>query len=151
MRVNDDGDSQRRPAVLSSAGRDPMSEERRVSDVMTTRVATVGPDVKLETIASAFARHPFHHIPVVGPDGRVVGIVSDRDLMRACIDGRFEKTKPCSAIMTQIIASIPGDATVREAAQRLVKLGVNSLLIIEDGKLKGILTSRDIVKATAEA
>ncbi len=127
-----------------------MSSEKRVSDIMTTRVATVGPDAKLETIASALAKHQFHHIPVVGPNGRVMGIVSDRDFLRACLDGRFEKTKPCSAIMTQMVVSISADATVREAAQRLLKLGVNSLLILEEGKLRGILTSRDIVRATAE-
>src|SRR3954462_11950942 len=122
-----------------------------VREIMTTRIATIGPDTRLESIAKAFQQHPFHHLPVVGPEGRVVGIVSDRDLMRACIDGRFDGDKPCSAIMTKILASIPPDASIKEAAQRLTKLGVNSLLILDDGKLKGIVTSRDIVKAIATA
>ena len=126
-----------------------MSGEKRVSHVMTTRVATVGPDAKLGSIAKAFEKHPFHHLPVVGSDGRVAGIISDRDLMRACVNGRFDDSKPCSSIMTKMIASVPADATIREAAQRLVKLGVNSLLILDDGKLKGIVTSRDVVKAVA--
>lgn len=120
-----------------------------VRDVMTTRIATIGPDMRLSSIATAFQRHPFHHLPVVGPDGKVIGIVSDRDLMRACIDGRFDEDKPASAIMTQLLASIDAAATVKEAAQRLMKLGVNSLLILDDGQLAGIVTSRDIVKAVA--
>lgn len=122
-----------------------------VRDLMTTRIATVGPDTRLETIAKAFERHPFHHIPIVGQDGRVVGIVSDRDLIRAYTGHRFESDKPVSSIMTKLIASIDADASLHEAAKRLMKLGVNSLLILEDGKLKGILTSRDIVRAAAEA
>jgi CBS domain-containing protein len=121
-----------------------------VRDVMTTRVATIGPATRLETVARAFERHPFHHLPVIGEDGKAVGIVSDRDLIRVCTSGHFDADKPASAIMTQLLASIAADATVEEAAQRLVKLGVNSLLILEDGKLKGIVTSRDVLRAIAQ-
>jgi CBS domain-containing protein len=123
--------------------------DAKVGDVMTTRVATVGPDTRLEAIAKAFERHPFHHLPVV-QDGKVVGIISDRDLTRACTGGRFDGSKPCSSIMTKMIASVAPETSVREAAQRLMKLGVNSLLILDEGALKGIVTSRDIVKAVAE-
>src|SRR2546423_423468 len=97
-----------------------------IREIMTTRVATVGPDTRLESIAKAFERHPFHHLPVVGADGAVVGVISDRDIMRACTTGRFDGERPCSAVMTTMIISISQDATVKEAAQRLVKLGVNS-------------------------
>jgi len=120
-----------------------------VREIMTTRVATVGPETKLETIAKAFEKHPFHHIPIVGAEGRVVGIVSDRDLMRACTHGHFHAEKPCSEIMSKVIASIDPEVSIQEAAGRLTKLGVNSLLILEEGKLRGIVTSRDIVRACA--
>ncbi|MBI3726613.1 CBS domain-containing protein [bacterium] len=127
-----------------------MAGPKRVSDVMTTRVATVKPDVRLQTIADAFERHPFHHLPVVNQEGRVVGIISDRDLIRACTTGHFKADAPASSIMTQVIASISPDATIVEAAQRLVKLGVNSLLVFDDeGRLRAIVTARDLVKALA--
>ncbi|HZV02448.1 MAG TPA: CBS domain-containing protein, partial [Planctomycetota bacterium] len=67
--------------------------DAKVGDVMTKRVATVGPDTRLDSIARAFERHPFHHLPVV-EDGKVVGIISDRDLIRACTGGRFDGSKP---------------------------------------------------------
>ena len=122
-----------------------------VGEIMTTRVATIGPDVRLETVVHAFERHPFHHLPVLATDGKVIGIVSDRDVMRACVGGRFDPKKTASGVMTQMIASVAADATVAEAAQRLMKLGVNSLLVLDEaGKLKGIVTSRDIVKVMAE-
>lgn len=125
---------------------------KTVREIMTTRIATVGPDTRLESVARAFERHPFHHLPVVDGEGKVIGIISDRDLMRACTGGRFDEDKPCSSIMTQLIASIEPEATVKEAAQRLMKLGVNSLLILENGKsLKGIVTTRDLLKAMATA
>jgi CBS domain-containing protein len=123
---------------------------KTVKEIMTTRIATIGPDTRLGSIARAFERHPFHHLPVVDEGGDCIGIVSDRDLMRACTSGRFDEDRAASAIMTQLLASIEPDATVQQAAQRLVKLGVNSLLILEGGKkLKGIVTSRDLVKALA--
>jgi acetoin utilization protein AcuB len=123
---------------------------KTVRDFMTTRVATVGPDTRLDSIVRAFSRHPFHHLPVVDGAGAVVGIVSDRDLMRACTGGKFDEDKPASSIMTTLLACIEPDATVQDAAKRLMKLGVNSLLILESGKkLRGIITSRDLVKALA--
>ena len=123
---------------------------KTVRDFMTTRVASVKSDTRLETIARAFSKHPFHHLPVVDEDGVVVGIVSDRDLMRACTSGKFDEDKPASAIMTTLLACIEPEATVQDAAKRLMKLGVNSLLILESNKkLKGIITSRDLVKALA--
>ncbi len=127
-----------------------MPEPKRVRDFMTTRIATVKPDVRLATVAEAFEAHPFHHLPVVAQDGRLVGIVSDRDLIRACTQGRFDAEAPASSIMTQVIASISADATLAEAAERFLKLGVNSLLVLDDNKrLRAILTSRDLVKAIA--
>lgn len=121
--------------------------ETTVRDLMTTRVATIGPETRLEAISRAFERHPFHHLPVVQSDGTVLGIVSDRDLIRAATGGKFDGQKPASAVMTQMVASIPAEATPQQAAQRLVKLGVNSLLILtDDGKLRGILTTRDLVR-----
>ncbi len=120
-----------------------------VRDFMTTRVASVKPDTSLDAIARAFSKHPFHHLPVVDEDGAVVGIVSDRDLMRACTGGKFQEDKPASSIMTTLLASIDPDATVKDAAKRLMKLGVNSLLILDGKKLKGIITTRDLVKALA--
>ncbi len=103
-----------------------------------------------DSIVKAFERHPFHHLPVVDGSGKVVGIVSDRDLTRCVTGGRWDGNKLASGIMTQMIASVAPDVPVKQAAQRLVKLGVNSLLILDDaGKLKGILTTRDLVKALA--
>ena len=49
---------------------------KTVKEIMTKRVATVGPDTRLESIARAFEKHPFHHLPVVGSDGKVTGIIS---------------------------------------------------------------------------
>lgn len=121
-----------------------------VRDAMTTKIATVRPDVSLESVRHAFERHPFHHLPVVTGDGKAVGIISDRDLIRACVDGKLAADSPASTIMTQVLVSIEPEATLVEAAQRLVKLGVNSLLVFDPpGRLRGILTTRDIVKAVA--
>ena len=123
---------------------------KNVRDLMTTRVATIGPDTPLEAIAKAFERHPFHHLPVVDEERKMLGMVSDRDLIRASIAGRFDSNKPASAVMSQMIASIDPEASLRDAAKRLMKLGVNSLVVLDDGgKLKGILTTRDLVKALA--
>jgi acetoin utilization protein AcuB len=126
-----------------------MTDPTLVKDVMTARVATVRPDHPLQSVVDAFERHPFHHLPVVGESGKVVGIVSDRDVLREALSGKWKPERPVSAVMTAMVANIPPDATLAEACARLQKLGVNSLLVTEDGKLRGILTTRDLLKAFA--
>jgi CBS domain-containing protein len=126
-----------------------MAEPTLVKDVMTARVATVRPDHQLQSVVDAFERHPFHHLPVVGEGGKVVGIVSDRDVLREALSGKWKPERPVSEVMTAMVANIPPDATLAEACARLQKLGVNSLLVTEDGKLRGILTTRDMLKAFA--
>lgn len=126
-----------------------MTEPILVKDLMTARVATVRPDHELSIVADAFERHPFHHLPVVAPGGKVLGIVSDRDLLRECLAGRWDPKRQVATIMTELVASIEPEAPLGEAALRLLRLGVNSLLVIEEGKLRGIVTSRDLLKRVA--
>ena len=53
-------------------------------------------------------------------------------------------------VMTRTVLSVPSSADVRDAARRMVETGVHRLLVLDDGRLLGIVTSSDIVRAVAE-
>ncbi len=126
-------------------------ETRRVRDTMTTRVATVREGDPLGKVAAAFEAHSFHHVPVLDASGsEVVGIVSDRDLLRASLAGRYDPTAPVSSIMSRQLASIHANANLALAAARLVEANVNSLLVRDaDGQFLGVLTSWDLIVSLA--
>lgn len=55
-----------------------------------------------------------------------------------------------SEVMTRTVVSVPADASVREAAQRMLDAEIQRVLVLENGTLQGILTSTDVVRAVAQ-
>ena len=53
-------------------------------------------------------------------------------------------------VMTRTVLSVPPDADVRDAARQMLDAGVHRLLVLENGKLKGIVTATDVMRAVAE-
>lgn len=139
----------------------------RVHEVMTTTVKTVGPEVPLKTAAAAMIEHGISGLPVCETDGRVLGIVSEADILykergpeqqRGPLSWFFDlpaletiaKTSARTAgeAMTAPAITIRPDATVGEAARVMGDRGVNRLPVTEaDGILVGIVTRADLVRA----
>jgi CBS domain-containing protein len=129
---------------------DPVSQQR-VRDHMTSTVATTREDRPLEEVVRAFLTHPFHHMPVLDAAGKeVVGLVSDRDLLAACLQGPLDLGRPVGDLMSQTLVSVGGNATLALAAAKMIHGGVNSALVRgEGGAFLGILTARDLTRALA--
>ncbi len=131
-----------------------------VSDIMTPQAHTLHPEDSLRTAASLFEREHFHHA-IVMERGRVFGVVSDRDILKAIspfvgnpILERSQDTstlkKRLHQIMTRKPVTIGPDRTVTSAAEMMLTQRVSCLPVVgEDGSLVGILTARDLVSHLA--
>jgi CBS domain-containing protein len=143
-------------------------------DFMTRDVFAVGPDTSLETAARMLAQRRISGAPVID-NGRVVGVVSASDLVDPdadvsgipgyplyyrVMDGLAEeigddvRVRPgrVSEVMTTSVVSIAGDATIVEAANRMLQLGVHRLLVLRgDGELAGVVTTVDLLRAFVHA
>lgn len=130
-----------------------------VSDWMTPNPVTVAPDAGLIEVLALFKRHRCRHLPVVA-DERIVGVISDRDALQELspfLDtisetGRDVDTlaREARSIMTPDPLTVPATSPLADAARRMVEDVVSSLLVVDDeGKLVGILTARDVLRATA--
>lgn len=86
------------------------------------------------------------HIPVVD-DGRLVGIITDRDLQRHW--GYLDSTLINVAMATDPVTVTP-HATVEDAARILIQHRVRALPVVDQGRLVGILTTTDLLKALLE-
>ena len=129
----------------------------RVRDVMTAEVLAVrkatSARAAFETMASAAVRH----LPVMDDDGRLCGIISDRDVRdNAVMLEKRSRLSPDSMvisdallaadIMTARPVTIGPDAPVREAAALMLARRVSALPVVEDGILIGVITEVDMLR-----
>jgi CBS domain-containing protein len=112
----------------------------KVSDVMTVSLFTVAPDTPVEGVAARMREHGISGMPVV-QDGRVVGVVSEADLM---FDAQI-----AGDAMTAPAVTIAPSRSLADAAALMLDLGIDRLPVVSGGLLAGIVTRTDIVRAFA--
>jgi CBS domain-containing protein len=136
-----------------------------VRDVMTTKVVTAEPSTPFKEIAGRLAQHRFSAVPVLDADRRVLGIVTEADLLlkqehpdpKATIPliwtrrRRQERAKAAAALasklMTAPAVTVAPTATVTEAARRMHTARVKRLPVVdEEGRLVGIVSRADLLK-----
>ncbi|ABM80985.1 CBS domain-containing protein [Hyperthermus butylicus] len=131
-----------------------MSEPFRVSDYMSTPVVVVTPHSDLAHVRRLMLRYRIGRVVVIDEAEKPVGIVTMSDFVRLVAE-RFS-SKPLvniavADIMTRDPVTIRDNRSLREAARLMIKHGVSGLPVVdEDGKLVGIITKSDIVRAFAE-
>ncbi len=130
-----------------------------VSDWMTKRVYSVSPDDYLSDAITLMRERRIKHVPVV-KSGKLRGIISDRDIKeftpsKATTLDIYElhyllaKTH-IREIMKTKVTTIPSDTPVEEAAMMLLDLNIGCLPVIDEGKLTGIISDRDIYRALVD-
>jgi acetoin utilization protein AcuB len=125
--------------------------------IMTTQVVTVGMDDEIETVQALFERFHFHHLLVLREDGTLVGVVSDRDLLKSVspfistLGERSEDLrtlkKRVHQIMSRNVITATKDHTAHEAAVLMLNSKISCLPIVQpNGTVEGIVTCTDIMK-----
>jgi CBS domain-containing protein len=150
-------------------------DELTVQEIMTTPVITVTANTTVRELASILTLNKISGVPVVDDQDRVLGMVSEADIILQDTDihfpyyiqflesviylqsvHRFEERvrkavgSKVSEIMTEDVVSVAPDETVREVATLMADRNVNRLPVTEDGRLVGIVTRGDIVRAIAQ-
>jgi tRNA nucleotidyltransferase (CCA-adding enzyme) len=116
----------------------------RARDLMSAPVRTVAPDATVHEAGSLLLRYGHNGLPVV-EDGRVVGVLSRRDLERALQHGLGRSQ--VRGFMGAPPVTAPPDATIEALEARVAEHGVGRLPIVEDGRLVGIVTRSDLLGA----
>lgn len=154
-----------------------MSEQATVGSVMTTEVLTASPDMSVAELLDLLISNRISGVPVVGPDRRVLGMVSEADLMlkaeypdleRARIWIAFVRgannpaakslahdlqqalARTAGDLMTEAILTTSPTATVEQAAHLMHERNVKRLPVVDpDGQLLGIISRSDLLKAVS--
>jgi CBS domain-containing protein len=133
-----------------------------VRDIMTQRVYRVFPDTPVSELLELMSQHDLKAVPVIGEKREVLGIVTDRDLLRfllpqlgqgaagerpaAPLQERSARDTPVREVMSRSVMCISEDQGLAELAAIMVNKDVERLPVVSDGQLTGFLTRGDILR-----
>jgi CBS domain-containing protein len=114
-------------------------------------VVTLEPSVSLDTAAKLLAERRIGAVVVLGADDRVVGILSERDIVRAISErGAAAMQEPVSQVMTRKVATCTLDESLHSIMERMTAGKFRHVPVIEQGRLAGIISIGDVVKHRIE-
>ena len=120
--------------------------DMKVSDLMTTALVTINASEQLSEAKIDMEMSLVHHLPVVDERGRLVGIVSDRDIVR-----RADK-KRVSDVMSRDIVTTRPDAPAHLAASMMLEFRIGAVPVVDDdGALVGVVTITDYLALARRA
>ena len=119
--------------------RPPAVPEAPVRIVMTTDVVTAGPDTAVDDAAVLMLRERHSGLPVVDAAGRLLGVVSEADLLTG------GNARTVGRVMTAPALSVAVDATVAQATALLVARGLRTLPVVDGDRLVGVVGRSDLV------
>jgi CBS domain-containing protein len=131
----------------------------RIREIMSSPAVVVPPETTVKAAAALLAAHGFTCLPVVTGDGRLVGVVSEAELLA----GRFppDPRVPIADRVDRVLGATVGDVMVRDVLVAHPQEGVADLLtvlrsadvrslpVVDDGVVVGVATYRDLVRALA--
>ncbi|PRZ43735.1 CBS domain protein [Antricoccus suffuscus] len=118
---------------------------RKGSDVITVVPATTVRDLIV-----VMAEHNIGAAVVQGADSRVLGIVSERDVVRRLVDGVGVLDHPVEEIMTADVTVCRTDSSIEQVRAEMTERRIRHLPVIDDGELKGIVSIGDVVKSAID-
>lgn len=118
-----------------------------VENIMSDNVVTVGSHASLNEAVRLMVERDIGSV-IVTRDGEMVGILTERDVLKKfCIDTGCAAA-PVEEVMSRPLITIEGHAAVGQAADLMAEKKVRRLLVTLEGRVRGIITERDVMRAT---
>ena len=146
------------------------------AELMTSQPVTVSPETGIGKVAELLVERRISAVPVCRPDGSLAGIISELDVMKPFrdsirrkrdrwlglmaegealsqefLDYLREDTKSAADLMMRQVVTASPTTTLGEIAELMVAHGVKRIPIIEDGRVVGIVSRSDLIRAIAAA
>lgn len=131
-----------------------------VSEIMTPQVVSISCEDTIEHMQSLLRLHKIHHLLVLD-EGKLVGVVSDRDILRIVSPfintkaetekDKFTLSRKASQLALKKPITIKGSASKRQAAASLLENGISLLPVVDDSdKVIGVLSWKDVMRFLTE-
>jgi len=122
----------------------------KVTDYMTRQLITFSADTPLLEAIKVFSEHPVSGAPVVDKAGHVVGVMSEVDCLRGILSKTYHKEEVGGTVgefMTKNVDTVSGSTDIIAVAEEFIQRGRRRLPVVEDGKLIGQVSRKDILIA----
>jgi CBS domain-containing protein len=118
----------------------------KIGGLVGGSATVIGPEASLGDAAEALVGNGVGSLGVIS-DRKLVGIITERDLIRAIADGADPEVEVVSGWMADAPDTFPPDVEVEEAARWLLEVGYRHMPVMSEGELLGIVSIRDILWA----
>jgi CBS domain-containing protein len=133
----------------------PEEDEMRTCDVMSSPVVTVPPDAPLKEVAATLVEHGINAVPVVDAAARLIGIVSEADLLslETGLGPTRGEVAPQSAreVMRQSVYTLTGDTDATAAARLMLRHRLKSVPVVAGERVVGMVARRDLLRLIARS
>jgi len=123
----------------------------KVKDYMTTSLITFKPDQSVENVIEKLIKHRISGGPVVNENNELVGIISEGDCIKQISESRYYNMpmdhRTIEQCMVKNVDTIDGNMNVFDAANKFLQSKRRRFPIVENGKLVGQISQKDILKA----
>jgi CBS domain-containing protein len=132
-----------------------MKKREAVKNIMTAEVFTVNENDSLKDVVAIFRKHKIRHVPVVS-GSTVKGIISRTDINRLTFGALFDNQEGSDEAVLEMLSvpqvmtakpkSVNSEDMIRDVAEIFAKEEFHALPVVDDGELKGIVTTTDIIQ-----
>lgn len=130
----------------------PKAKTLLVEDIMTRNLVVFKPDETIHEVMKKFIKYRISGGPVVNKKGDLIGVISEADCMKEVSDSRYFNLpildKSVSKFMTTNVDTIDASKTIFEAASNFFKTSRRRFPVLDNNKLVGQISRKDIVIAT---
>lgn len=120
-----------------------------VSNIMTENIVSVNADASLDEAIKAMVENNIGSV-LVASQGKMVGILTERDVLKHFYHVPGNTGQNVVTIMSSPLVAVEGSAAIGEAADLMAQKRVRRLLVTEKGIIRGIVTERDLMRATLD-
>ncbi|MFC1500860.1 HPP family protein [Elusimicrobiota bacterium] len=118
----------------------------KAKDIMTTeKIFTIGPDEILDEAIKKLVKNKVSGVPVVDENKKVIGMISEKDILNFMFSGNVKQTKVSEAMSTNVTMFSP-DTDIDKISLVMGEKKIRRVPIVEDGKLVGIISRRSIIR-----
>ncbi|TYB61075.1 CBS domain-containing protein [Nonomuraea sp. PA05] len=115
-------------------------------DVMSTGAECIGAHETLDRAAQMMRNSDVGALPVCGPDDRVTGIITDRDIVVKCVAAGHDPAQVTAGELATGLVWVPSDATVEDALARMEEHQIKRLPVMDDGHIVGMISEADLAR-----